>query len=156
VGYWDRPADSARLLRGGWLHTGDNGRIDDQGHLWYMGRLPEKELIKTGGENVYPAEIEAVILEHPEIAEVVVIGVPDPRWGEAIQAVCVAKSKVHPTQEELAEFVGDRIARYKRPRIVVFVEALPKKADGSVDRKAIMRGQLLPAEENPGEPASSG
>jgi long-chain acyl-CoA synthetase len=140
LGYWQRPEDNARLLRGGWLHTGDSGRLDAQGRLWYVGRLAAKELIKTGGENVYPSEVEAVIREHPGIAEVAVIGVMDAQWGESIKAVCVARAGAPPLdQEEIADFVASRIARYKRPRFVVFIDALPKKADLGVDREAVRK-----------------
>lgn len=139
-GYWQRPEDNAHLLRGGWLHTGDSGRIDAQGRLVYAGRLAIKELIKTGGENVYPSEVEAAIREHAGIAEVAVIGVADAQWGESIKAVCVAQAgAAQPTQEEVAEFVASRIARYKRPRLVVFVASLPRLADGAVDRAAVRK-----------------
>ncbi|MBT2326682.1 AMP-binding protein [Variovorax paradoxus] len=140
LGYWERPEDNARLLRGGWLHTGDSGRLDTQGRLWYAGRLAIKELIKTGGENVYPSEVEAAIREHVGVAEVAVIGVADAQWGESIKAVCVAHPGASPpTQEEISDFVASRIARYKRPRFVVFVDALPKQPDGAVDRKAVRK-----------------
>lgn len=140
LGYWQRPEDTARLLHGGWLHTGDSGRLDAQGRLIYAGRLAIKELIKTGGENVYPSEVEAAIREHAGIAEVAVIGVADAQWGESIKAVCVVRDGASPpTQEEISDFVAGRIARYKRPRSVVFVDALPKQADGAVDRHAVRK-----------------
>ncbi|OJU37386.1 MAG: AMP-dependent synthetase, partial [Rhizobiales bacterium 68-8] len=90
-GYWNCEADNAVTFRSGWHHTGDMGRFDEDGYLWYAGRAPAKELIKPGGENVYPAEVERVILKHPAIAEVVVLGVADAQWGEAVKAVCVCK-----------------------------------------------------------------
>ncbi|CAN5411753.1 long-chain fatty acid--CoA ligase [soil metagenome] len=136
-GYWRCEADNAFTLRNGWHHTGDMGRIDAEGYLWYSGRSPAKELIKPGGENVYPAEVERAILEHPALAQVVVIGVPDVQWGEAVKAVCVLKEGHAVAAEELIEFVGARIARYKKPKHVVFVAALPKGADASVDRVAV-------------------
>lgn len=123
-----------QTIRNGWHHTGDTGHIDDRGYLWFEGRKPEKELIKPGGENVYPAEVEAVILEHPDIENTCVIGVPDPKFGEGVKAVCVKKNNSGLTPEELIEFVGSRIARYKKPGYVDFVDSLPKKTDGSVDR----------------------
>jgi acyl-CoA synthetase (AMP-forming)/AMP-acid ligase II len=134
LGYWQRPDATAQLLRGGWLHTGDTGRLDEHGRLWYTGRLAIKQLIKTGGENVYPSEVEAVIAQHPDIAEVVVFGVPDAQWGESIKAVCVSRRTSTPLPEEIIDFVASRIARYKRPRFVVFVPALVKLPDGSPDR----------------------
>jgi acyl-CoA synthetase (AMP-forming)/AMP-acid ligase II len=136
LGYWNRPEETAWALRSGMLHTGDTGRIDAQGRLWYTGRLAAKELIKTGGENVYPAEVEAVLREHPAIADVAVIGVKDAKWGEAVRAICVATG-TEPAPQELIDFVGGRIAHFKRPRSVVFTTALPKKADGSTDRDQI-------------------
>jgi long-chain acyl-CoA synthetase len=137
LGYWRRPKDNEHVFRGGWLHTGDSGRFDEQGRLWYCGRLAAKELIKTGGENVYPAEVEAVLRQHPDIADAAVIGVPDAQWGEAIKAFCVSANALTPTESTVIDFVGTRIARYKRPRSVVFVPSLPKNGDGSNDRERI-------------------
>ncbi len=136
-GYWGQDELNRRTFRNGWHHTGDLGKLDSAGHLIFAGRKPEKELIKPGGENVYPAEVEAVILQCPDVAEVSVIGVPDPRFGEGIKAVCVLKPGASLPPEDLMEFVASRIARYKKPRYVEFVEALPKTADGAVDRAAV-------------------
>ena len=104
-------------LRDGWHHTGDIGRLDEEGSLWFVGRKAEKELIKPGGENVYPAEVGKVVLEHPAVLEVSVIGVPDPKFGEGIKAVCVLKpmgtgcGTMSPSAQELIDFVAGRIAR---------------------------------------------
>lgn len=136
-GYWQRDADNALTFREGWHHTGDMGRIDADGYLWYLGRSPAKELIKPGGENVYPAEVERALAEHPAIAGAVVFGVADPQWGEAVKAVCELKPGTSIRADELVEFVGQRIARYKKPKHVVFVERLARSADGSLDRAAI-------------------
>ena len=136
-GYWNCAADNAITFRNGWHHTGDLGRFDEAGCLWYAGRSPAKELIKPGGENVYPAEVEKVIIEHPAVMEAVVIGVPDPQWGEAIKAVCVCKPGQHVTAAELIEFVGGRIARFKKPKHVTFVPALPKTDAGAIDRQKV-------------------
>ena len=138
-GYWGLGEETSWTLRDGWHHTGDMGRLDEQGFLWYAGRMPVKELIKTGGENVYPAEVEKVIMEHPAVAEVCVIGVPDIHWGEAVQAVCVLEKGRTVAESELIEFVASRLARYKKPRHVVFVDTLPKSADGTLDRTAIKK-----------------
>ena len=135
-GYWNLAEDNARTFRNGRHHTGDMGRFDEDGFLWYAGRKPEKELIKPGGENVYPAEVERVILEHPAVARTVVIGVPDPKWKEGIKAVCVLEAGQSLTASELIEFVGQRIARYKKPQYVEFVDSLPEKA-GAIDREAV-------------------
>ena len=110
------------------------GRLDEDGYLWYAGRKPEKELIKPGGENVYPAEVEKIILQHPFVEQCVVFGVPDPKWKEGIKAVCKLKAGTNLEEKELIDFVGERIARYKKPGHVEFVDKLPLKEDGSVDR----------------------
>ncbi len=136
-GYWRQDELNARTFRNGWHHTGDLGRIDEEGYLVFAGRKPEKELIKPGGENVYPAEVEAVILQHPSISEVSVIGVPDPKFGEGVKAVCVLKPGETLTADDLKVFVADRIARYKKPGYVDFVEELPKTAGGLIDREKV-------------------
>ncbi len=99
-----------------------------------MGRKTERELIKTGGENFYPVEVEKVILEHPGVNEASVIGVPDLKFGEGIKAVCMLKPKLRLSRQELIDFVAGRIAGYKKPGYVEFVDSLPKKEDGSIDR----------------------
>ncbi len=136
-GYWNCDADNAFTFRGDWHHTGDMGRFDADGYLWYVGRSAAKELIKPGGENVYPAEVERVLLEHPGLSDAIVFGVPDAQWGEAIKAVCVLKPGQTLAAEVLIDFVGQRIARYKKPKHVVFVAALPKTAAGGTDRVAV-------------------
>ena len=136
-GYWRREEDNKVTFRNGWHHTGDMGRFDAEGYLFYAGRSPAKELIKPGGENVYPAEVENVIREHAAIAEVSVIGVPDPQWGEAVKAVCVCRPGESVTASDLAEFVASKLARYKKPKHVVFVDALPKTGAGAIDRAAV-------------------
>jgi len=136
-GYWNLPEDTDHTFRHGWHHTGDLGRIDEEGYLWFEGRASEKELIKTGGENVYPLEVENVIRQHPMVKDVAVIGVPDPQWGEAIKAVCVLNSGSYLSEADLIEFVAQRIARFKKPRHVVYVSRLPKTESGTLDRKKI-------------------
>jgi len=136
-GYWEDEELTRQTLRGGWHHTGDVGRLDEEGFLWFVGRKAEKELIKPGGENVYPAEVEKVIMEHPGIREVSVIGVPDPKFGEGIKAVCVLNPGIRLSERELIDFVAGRIARYKKPGYVQFVDSLPKRQDGSIDRQKV-------------------
>jgi acyl-CoA synthetase (AMP-forming)/AMP-acid ligase II len=133
-GYWGEEELTKHTLRDGWHHTGDIGRLDEEGFLWFVGRRAEKELIKPGGENVYPAEVEKVVLEHSAVLEVSVIGVPDPKFGEGIKAVCVLKPEALLSAQELIDFVAGRIARYKKPNYVQFVDSLPRKEDGSIDR----------------------
>jgi long-chain acyl-CoA synthetase len=137
LGYWGLEEDTAYTFRNGWHHTGDVGRFDEKGYLHYVKRKVEKELIKPGGENVYPAEVEKVILSHQAVAEVSVIGVRDPQWGEAVKAICVLQPGESLEPDELIEFVASKIARYKKPKQVVFVEALPKNDEGEIDRNKV-------------------
>jgi acyl-CoA synthetase (AMP-forming)/AMP-acid ligase II len=136
-GYWNLPEDNAYTFREGWHHTGDQGRFDEEGFLWYAGRKAEKELIKPGGENVYPAEVEKAILEHPAVLKTVVFGVPDPKWKEGIKAVCQLEEGKSLTEQELKDFVGARIARYKKPQYVEFVANIPTLEDGTLDRAKV-------------------
>jgi len=138
-GYWHLEKETAYVFRNRWHHTGDLGRIDQEGFMWYNGRKPEKELIKSGGENVYPAEVEQTILSHSGIEEVCVFGVPDAEWGEAVKAVCVLKKGKQVSAQELIDHVVARIARYKKPRYVLFVENLPKDTAGKIDRERVKK-----------------
>lgn len=138
-GYWNQPEVNTFTFRGGWHHTGDIGRFDEDGFLWFVGRKPEKELIKCGGENVYPAEVEEMILQHTAVAKAVVFGVPDSVWGEAIKAVCQLKEGQSLEAQELIDFVAQRIARYKKPHCVIFIENLPSLEDGLPDRAKITK-----------------
>ena len=139
LGYWGREADTAYTFRNGWHHTGDIGRFDDEGFLWYVKRKAQKELIKPGGENVYPSEVEKVILQHEDVLEVIVIGIPDPEWGEAIKAVCVPKAGKKLDGQQIIDFVAAKIARYKKPKYVIVVDALPKTKEGEVDRERVKK-----------------
>ncbi len=136
-GYFDQPDVTAHTFRNGWHHTGDVGRFDADGYLYYVKRKPEKELIKPGGENVYPAEVETVIMQMEGVSGVCVYGIPDARWGEAIKAVVEVKAAGRYTADQVSDFVASRIARFKRPHVVVFAEAVPRTAEGGVDRDAV-------------------
>jgi len=136
-GYFAQPDVTAYTLRNGWHHTGDVGRFDADGWLYYVKRKPEKELIKPGGENVYPAEVETVIVQLEGVSGVCVYGVPDVKWGEAIKAVVEVKAGGRYTAQQVTDFVGSKIARFKRPHLVVFTDALPRTAEGAVDRDAV-------------------
>jgi len=136
-GYWGLEEENKQTFRNGWHHTGDLGRFDEDGFLWFEGRKPDKELIKPGGENVYPAEVEKVICEHPAVDAAVVFGVPDPKWKEAICAVCRLKPGETVSEETLITFVGDRIARYKKPSAVKFTDEIPLLKGGSPDRAKV-------------------
>lgn len=136
-GYFGQPEVTAQTFRGGWHHTGDVGRFDTDGYLYYVQRKPEKALIKPGGENVYPAEVEAVIMELEGVTGVCVFGVPDAQWGEAIKAVVEVPTARRLTADQVSAHVGNRIARYKRPRWVECTEALPRNTLGMVDRDKV-------------------
>jgi fatty-acyl-CoA synthase len=130
-GYWNRPDATAEAIDGdGWLHTGDVGCFDDEGFLFVVDRV--KDMVISGGENVYPAEVEGVLGDHPAIREVAVIGLPDERWGEAVTAVAALKPDTGLTLEDLRQFAGDRLARYKLPLRLELVDALPRNATGKV------------------------
>ncbi len=136
-GYWNAPELNAHTFRHGWHHTGDLGMMDPDGFLFFKGRKAEKELIKPGGENVFPAEVEQAIMKHDAVKEVCVFGVPDPKFGEGIKAVCSLHPDRNLTADELIRFTGSIIAGYKKPRSVEFVMDLPKTADGTIDREKI-------------------
>jgi len=136
-GYFAQPEVTAHTFRNGWHHTGDVGRFDDEGYLYYVRRKPEKELIKPGGENVYPAEVETVIVQLDGVTGACVFGIPDVKWGEAIKAVVEVKPPGRYTAEQVTDHVGSKIARFKRPHVVAFTDALPRGADGAVDREAV-------------------
>jgi acyl-CoA synthetase (AMP-forming)/AMP-acid ligase II len=134
-GYWNLPEETARVIRGGWLHTGDAGYLDADGYLYIHDRV--KDMIVSGGENVYPAEVEHALFAHPAVADVAVIGVPDPRWGEAVKAIVVRKPGMDASAEELVAFARDRIAGYKVPKSVDFVDALPRNPSGKVLKRLL-------------------
>ena len=136
-GYFGQPDVTAYTLRNGWHHTGDVGRFDADGYLYYVKRKPEKELIKPGGENVYPAEVETVIMQMDGVSGVCVYGIPDAKWGEAVKAVVEVKAAGRHTARQVSDFVASKIARFKRPHAVAFTDALPRTAEGAVDREAV-------------------
>ncbi len=130
-GYWNNPeATAAAIDAEGWLHTGDVGTFDADGFLFIVDRV--KDMVITGGENVYPAEVENILYEHPAIAEIAVIGLPDEQWGEAVVAVAALKPEARLELEELREFATDRLARFKLPRRLEIVSALPRNPAGKV------------------------
>ncbi|MDY7226359.1 acyl-CoA synthetase [Hyalangium rubrum] len=135
AGYWRRPEETAKTFAGGWLHTGDLAERDADNCYRIVGRV--KDLIISGGENIYPSEVESVLAGHPEVAEVAVIGVPDPKWGEVPRALIVSRPGTAPTAETLLAYCQGRLARYKTPKSVSFVDALPRTAAGKVDRRAL-------------------
>lgn len=134
-GYWRRPDETAEAFRGGWLRTGDVGYLDDEGYLYVLDR--RDDLIVSGGENVYPAEVEAVLLSHPGVAEAGVYGIDDERWGRVPAAKVVPRPGAAITAGELAAFCRERLATYKAPASIQFVEALPRTAAGKLQRRLL-------------------
>ena len=134
MGYWKNPdATKGSFFEGGWFRSGDVGRWDADGYLYIVDR--KKDMILTGGENVYPREVEEVLYEHPAVVEAAVVGAPDAKWGEKVVAVVCRRSDVE--AEELIAFCRARIASYKKPRHVVFIDALPKNASGKVLKREL-------------------
>ena len=149
AGYHDNPEANAKAFRDGWFRTGDLGHMDAEGFVYITGRASDMYI--SGGSNIYPREIEEKVLTHPAIAEVAVLGVPDPKWGEVGVAVCVARNGERVSEAELRDFLGDKIARYKMPKRFVFWEEMPKSGYGKISKKIIReelesRGDLAPAE----------
>lgn len=136
-GYWNRPEETAAALRDGWLHTGDVARIDEEGYVYLLDRL--KDMVITGGENVYSSEVEAVLHRHPDVAEAVIIGVPDANLGETVMAVIVPKRGAAPSEEALAQHCRQSLGGYKIPRRFAFVEQLPRSAMGKVLKTALRK-----------------
>jgi fatty-acyl-CoA synthase len=130
TGYWQDPGATADAFVDGWLRTGDIAVVDDEGYLTIVDRL--KDMYISGGENVYPAEVEQAIHSHPSVAECAVIGVPDERWGEVGRAVVTLRDGAGLTEAELVAHLEGRLARYKVPRSVVFVDELPHNASGKL------------------------
>jgi acyl-CoA synthetase (AMP-forming)/AMP-acid ligase II len=135
AGYWHAPDATAETLRGGWLHTGDAGRLDADGYLYIHDRV--KDMIVSGGENVYPRMVEQVLAEHPAVADVAVIGVPDPRWGETVKAVVVLHPGVTAGETEIIDFCRGRLGGFQRPRSVDMVDALPRNTAGKVLKRVL-------------------
>ncbi|MGE0741998.1 MAG: long-chain-fatty-acid--CoA ligase [Hyphomonadaceae bacterium] len=134
-GYWRRGADTAAAIKEGWLHTGDVGVMDEAGFVYIRDRI--KDMIVSGAENVYPAEVENVLMKHPAIAEAAVVGVPDERWGEAVKAVVVLRPQVQADAADIIAFVRNHIAAYKTPKSVDFVASLPRSAVGKILRREV-------------------
>jgi len=146
-GYWQRPEATEEAMRGGWFHTGDMARVDEDGYFFIVDR--KKDMIIRGGYNVYPREVEEVLYEHPKVREAAVLGVPHDQWGEEIGAAVVLHEGEEVAPEELSEYVKERIAAYKYPRLVWFMDDLPKGPTGKILKREIQ----VPS---PAEPGTSG
>jgi acyl-CoA synthetase (AMP-forming)/AMP-acid ligase II len=135
AGYWNRAAETAAAVRDGSMHTGDGGYMDDEGYVFVVDRI--KDMIITGGENVYSAEVENALAAHPGVASCAVIGVPDDEWGERVHAVVVLAAGAEATADALRKHVKAQIAGYKAPRTVEFVDALPISGAGEVLKREL-------------------
>jgi len=130
LGYWNKPAETAAAVRDGWMHTGDGGRMDEDGFVFIVDRI--KDMIVTGGENVYSIEVENAVLKHPAVAMCAVIGIPDEQWGELVHASVVLKPGAQTTADSIIEHCKTLIANYKCPRSIAFLDALPLSGAGKI------------------------
>jgi acyl-CoA synthetase (AMP-forming)/AMP-acid ligase II len=137
-GYWNQPAVNAETLRGGWLHTGDVGHLDEDGYLYITDR--KKDMIISGGANIYPREVEEILCTHPAVHEAAVIGVPDETWGESVKAVVVVRPGARVSAPEIVEHCQRHLASYKKPSSVEFVAELPKNAYGKILKRELRDG----------------
>lgn len=134
-GYWKQAEATEEALRGGWMHTGDAGVLDEEGYLYIQDRV--KDMVVSGGENIYPRVVEEVLFKHPAVAEVAVIGVPDEQWGETIKAIIVLRSGMTATTEEIIDFCRGKLGGFERPRSVDFVDSLPRTPSGKVLKRVL-------------------
>jgi fatty-acyl-CoA synthase len=139
-GYWDDPERTSDAVQNGWMHTGDLATIDDEGYCRIIGR--SKDMLIRGGENVYPAEIEEFLITHPNISQAQVFGLPDPKYGEEVAVWIILQSGAKMTEDELRDWCRGKIAHYKVPRYVCFVEEMPMTVTGK-PQKFIMREQMI-------------
>ena len=151
LGYWNRPDATAQAVREGWMHTGDLGHMDADGYVTVVDRL--KDMIITGGENVYSAEVETVLSQHPDVAQVAVIALPDEKWGERVHAVIVPRRGEAPCADRLTEYCRGGLAGFKVPRSFTFVETLPLSGAGKVLKNQLREevGRTRPTDTNKGE-----
>nr|HPK54732.1 AMP-binding protein [Smithellaceae bacterium] len=135
IGYWNRPEATEEAFRGGWFHSGDLARREADGSLYIVDR--SKDMYISGGENVYPAEVENSIYEIPEIGEAAVIGIPDSKWGEVGKAIVVVKAGKKLTEDQIISYLKGRLAKFKVPASVVFTDLLPRNAMGKVMKNTL-------------------
>ena len=136
VGYWNMPeATAAALSPDGWFTSGDAGYLDDDGYLYIADRV--KDMIISGGENIYPAEIESALMAHPAVADAAIIGIPDERWGETVKAIVVRAAGTEPTEHELIEWCRGRLATYKCPTTVDWADTLPRNPSGKILKREL-------------------
>jgi acyl-CoA synthetase (AMP-forming)/AMP-acid ligase II len=134
-GYWKLPEETKKSIKDGWLYTGDMAVIDEEGYVTIVDR--KKDMILTGGENVYSTEVENVLYMHPAILECAVVGVPDQKWGEAVKGIVVLKLGQKATDQEIIQFCKERMAHYKAPKSIDFIETLPRTGSGKIHKKGL-------------------
>jgi acyl-CoA synthetase (AMP-forming)/AMP-acid ligase II len=134
-GYWKLPEETKKSIKDGWLYTGDMAVIDEEGYVTIVDR--KKDMILTGGENVYSTEVENVLYMHPAILECAVVGIPDPKWGEAVKGIVVLKPSQRATEQEIIQFCKEKITHYKAPKSIDFIEALPRTGSGKIHKKGL-------------------
>ncbi|MFC1883800.1 class I adenylate-forming enzyme family protein [Thermodesulfobacteriota bacterium] len=139
--YWKKPDQTKKAIKDGWLYTGDMGHFDKDGNIYLVDR--KKDMIVTGGENVYPREVEEILYRHPAVQEAAVIGLPDPYWVEKVHAVIVLKEKVPSDEQEIIDFCKQHLARYKAPKSVEFVDSLPKNPQGKILKRTLRQERAL-------------
>jgi long-chain acyl-CoA synthetase len=138
-GYWGMPEETAETIEeDGWLHTGDVGRMDEDGYIYLVDR--RKDMIISGGENIYSREVEEVLYVHDAVLEAAVVGVPDKKWGESVKAVVVLKDGAQASEDEIIDFCKEHLASYKKPRSVEFWDSLPKTGSGKIKKAEIREG----------------
>jgi long-chain acyl-CoA synthetase len=135
--YWRKPEDTKEAIKDGWLRTGDMGYYDEKGFIYIADR--KKDMIVTGGENVYPKEVEEILYRHDAVAEAAVIGIPDPYWVERVHALVVLKSGTETTEDEIVAFCKARIASYKAPKSVEFIPSLPRNPQGKILKRELRK-----------------
>jgi long-chain acyl-CoA synthetase len=134
-GYWNKPKETAEMIRNGWLHTGDVGYVDEDGYFWITDR--KKDLIIKGGENISPRTIEEVLFAHPKVSEAAVVGMKDPKYGEDIRAFLVLKPGETATAEEIQAYCREHLTNFFVPREIVFMQAMPKSLIGKILKKEL-------------------
>ena len=134
-GYWKKEEETQKALKGGWMHTGDAGYMDEEGYVYIQDRI--KDMIVSGGENIYSTEVEAVLFDHPNVVDAAVIGVPDDQFGEVVKACIVLKKGSLTSEQEIIDFCKDKIASYKKPRSIDFIKEVPRNASGKVLKKQL-------------------